>query len=55
MSGRRSSSVERALALVATGMSLSEASRRVGCNVRSVRRALRQDEASTKQNEKSGD
>jgi len=44
MNPRRSVSVARALQLVLEGYSLSEAARMAGCNVRSVRRALRQDE-----------
>jgi DNA-directed RNA polymerase specialized sigma24 family protein len=44
MAARRSAVVEAALRYVKEGMSLSEAARRTGCNVRSVRRALRVEE-----------
>ena len=43
MTGRRSSAVEAALRLVRNGLSVSEAARRHGVALSSVRRALRAD------------
>ena len=45
MSGRISISVHLALGLVAQGKTLSYAARATGCNLRSLRRALRRQES----------